>query len=87
MFFIISEAAYYDGYSQKAFLDEVRRGLKKVKNRHNKNEFRNRQLQRQEQEQAIEGEDEEEDEVHLADMEELGILPEDFIKQEEILCD
>lgn len=77
------EAAYYDGYSQKTFLDEVRRGLKMVKNRHNKNVFRNRQLQRQELEQT------EYEEEELAQFEEIeeqdDILPE-FIK-EEILCD
>ncbi|XP_065368670.1 uncharacterized protein LOC135961107 [Calliphora vicina] len=79
---LLFRAAYYDGYSQKTFLDEVRRGLKMVKNRHNKNVFRNKQVQRQEVEQAEYEEEQEEEEV--TQFEEID--EQEFIK-EEILCD
>ncbi|KAI8128655.1 hypothetical protein FF38_12074 [Lucilia cuprina] len=78
---LLFQAAYYDGYSQKVFLDDVRRGLKMAKNRHNKNVFRNRQLQRQEQE-----EQKEVDEAELIEVEPSYPLSEELIK-EEILCD
>ncbi|XP_037809948.1 uncharacterized protein LOC119602475 [Lucilia sericata] len=71
---LLFQAANFDGYNQKMFLEQVRRGLKMAKNRHNQNLSRNRQLERQRLEQqsatdSFEGEE---------------ITPEAFIKTEEI---
>ncbi|KAM7345542.1 uncharacterized protein ACRADG_011801 [Cochliomyia hominivorax] len=71
---LLFQASYYDGYSQKSFLEHVRRGFKMVKNRHNKNLCRHRQLLRQQQLQA---------EALSQETEEMNILPDDYIKQED----
>ncbi|XP_037809949.1 uncharacterized protein LOC119602476 [Lucilia sericata] len=70
---LLFQAAYYDGYSHKMFLEHVRRGFKMVKNRHNKNLCRHRQMERQRREQ-----------LSVNDSLEVDEIPEDFIKTEEI---
>lgn len=77
MFFSFIEAAHYDGYSQKTFLEQVRRGFKMVKNRHNKNLCRHRQMERQRQEQIL---------TEMHEIEDIvDIMPEEFIKTETII--
>ncbi|KAI8128653.1 hypothetical protein FF38_12073 [Lucilia cuprina] len=71
---LLFQAAYYDGYSHKMFLEHVRRGFKMVKNRHNKNLCRHRQMERQRLEQQSVNDSLEVEEI----------ITDDFIKTEEI---
>ncbi|XP_065368439.1 uncharacterized protein LOC135960942 [Calliphora vicina] len=74
---LLYQAAHYDGYSHKMFLEQVRRGFKMVKNRYNKNLCRHRQMERQRQEQV---------QIEMHEIEDIiDIMPEEFIKTETII--
>lgn len=73
MFLDFLEATYYEGYSKKLFLEQMRRALRMVKNRHNKNLCRSRQQQRQKDTETA---------LQESSTDGMEILTDDYIKQE-----
>lgn len=66
-------------------MDEVRRGLKMIKNRHNRHLFRARQVRRMEQDQF--GEDDEVESPQSIEMETQDAMSDFLIKKVESLSD